>query len=203
MLGLILTTTWGKLFPNWANALRQLLGNQIDRGTAIDFHVSHRASPVATGVFGGLNPPKQCSNPPPNWNMKTINKCSFVNFYNVKASTGKQKTYSNHNFGWYSPWYHVATSPVWVESTRGWYSSGVSNLCKKRESDQCRQVLHRWHWQLAREPRFVLFWCWTGSTALSGLKFMSSIKCFGLLPQVHAQQGASRFWLRQSSRNFT
>ena len=29
--------------------LRQLLGNQIDRGTAIDFHVSHTASPVATG----------------------------------------------------------------------------------------------------------------------------------------------------------
>jgi len=27
---------------------------------------------------------------------------------------------------------------------------------------------HRW--QLAREPRFVLFWWWTGSTALSGLK---------------------------------
>ena len=25
-------------------------------------------------------------------------------------------------------------------------------------------------WQLAREPRFVLFWWWTGSTALSGLK---------------------------------
>ena len=35
--------------PKWANALRQLLGNQIDRGTAIDFHVSHTASPVATG----------------------------------------------------------------------------------------------------------------------------------------------------------
>ena len=27
---------------------------------------------------------------------------------------------------------------------------------------------HRW--QLAREPRFVLFWWWTGSTTLSGLK---------------------------------
>jgi len=25
------------------------LGNQIDCGTAIDFHVSHAASPVATG----------------------------------------------------------------------------------------------------------------------------------------------------------
>jgi len=25
-------------------------------------------------------------------------------------------------------------------------------------------------WQLARELRFVLFWWWTGSTALSGLK---------------------------------
>ena len=27
-----------------------------------------------------------------------------------------------------------------------------------------------YRWQLAREPRFVLFWWWTGSTALSGLK---------------------------------
>jgi len=27
---------------------------------------------------------------------------------------------------------------------------------------------HRW--QLAREFRFVLFWWWTGSTALSGIK---------------------------------
>jgi len=25
------------------------LGNQIDRGTAIDFHVSHTASPVVAG----------------------------------------------------------------------------------------------------------------------------------------------------------
>ena len=33
-------------------------------------------------------------------------------------------------------------------------------------------------------------------------KFMSSIKCFGLLPEVYAQQGASLFWLRYSSRNF-
>jgi len=28
-------------------------------------------------------------------------------------------------------------------------------------------------------------------------KFMSSIKCFGLLPQVHAQKGTSLFWLSQ------
>jgi len=35
--------------PNWANALRQLLGNQIDCGTAIGFYVSRTASPVATG----------------------------------------------------------------------------------------------------------------------------------------------------------
>jgi len=50
--------------PKWANALRKLLGNQIDRGIAIDFHVSHTASPVATGGFGELSPPKQCNKPP-------------------------------------------------------------------------------------------------------------------------------------------
>jgi len=42
----------------WANALRQFLGNQVDRGTAIDFHVSHTASPVAAGGLCGLSPPK-------------------------------------------------------------------------------------------------------------------------------------------------
>jgi len=29
--------------------------------------------------------------------MKTTNLWSFVNFYNVKVSTGKQKTHANHN----------------------------------------------------------------------------------------------------------
>jgi len=35
-----------------------LLGNQIDRGTAIDFHVSHTASPVATGGIWWAHPPQ-------------------------------------------------------------------------------------------------------------------------------------------------
>jgi len=42
--------------PNWANALRQFLGNQIDCGTTIDFHVSHTASPVATGGIWWAEP---------------------------------------------------------------------------------------------------------------------------------------------------
>jgi len=33
-------------------------------------------------------------------------------------------------------------------------------------------------------------------------KFMSSIQHFGLLPQVHAQQGIKLFWLSQNPRNF-
>jgi len=165
--------------PKWANSLRQLLGNQIDRGTAIDFRVSHTASPVATGGFGGLSPP--------NWNMKTINEWSFVNFYNVKSSTGKQKTHSNHNVGWFSPRDYVVTTPAWVEITRGWYSRGVSNRSRKLESDQCRQVLPivgSWHVNL------VLF-CVDGGQVLQRClisKFMSSIKYFDILPQVHAQQ---------------
>jgi len=48
----------------WANALRQLLGNQIDRGTAIDFHVAHTASPVATWGFGERIPPNNAPSPP-------------------------------------------------------------------------------------------------------------------------------------------
>jgi len=43
-----------QLCPKWANTLQQLLGNQFDRSTVIDFHVSHTASPVATtGIWWG------------------------------------------------------------------------------------------------------------------------------------------------------
>jgi len=44
----------------------------------------------------------------------------------------------------------------------------------------------------------VLFCCDGGEVLQRCLvsKFGSSIKCFGLLPQVHAQQGASVFWLK-------
>jgi len=77
----------------------------------------------------------------------------------------------------------------------------VSNLCRKLESDQRRQVLPivgSWHVNL------VLL-CFDGGQVPQRClvsKFMSSIKCFGPSPQVHAQQGASLFWLIQSSRNF-
>jgi len=40
------------------------LGNQIDGGAAIDFRVSHTASPIATGGIWWANPPKQCTKPP-------------------------------------------------------------------------------------------------------------------------------------------
>jgi len=40
--------------PKWANAVRQLLGNQIDRSTAIDFHVSQTPVSSPQGRFDGL-----------------------------------------------------------------------------------------------------------------------------------------------------
>jgi len=87
------------------------------------------------------------------------------------------------------------------ETNRASKYSGVSNLCRKLGSDQCRQALPivgSWHVNL-----FLL--CFDGGQVPKRClvsKFMSSIKCFGLLPQVHTQQGASLFWLSQSSRNF-
>jgi len=117
--------------------------------------------------------------------MKTINKCSIVNFSNVKASTGKQKTHSNHNVGWFSPRYHVATTLVRVEITGGWYSSGASNLCRKLESAPIFGT-GSWHVNL------VLF-CFDGGQVPQPClvsKFMSSIKCFDLLPQLHAVEFA-------------
>jgi len=58
---------------------------------------------------------------------------------------------------------------------------------------------HRW--QLAREPRFVLFRWWTASTASSGLKVHVLNKMLWPFTKVNAQQGASLFCLSQSSRN--
>jgi len=59
-MGKCFTKIWHirQICPKWANALRQLLGNQIDRGAAIDFHVSHTASPVATGAIRWAKPTK-------------------------------------------------------------------------------------------------------------------------------------------------
>jgi len=48
----------------WKWACAPKIFNQIDCGTAIDFHVSHTASTVTTGGFRGLRPPKQCTKPP-------------------------------------------------------------------------------------------------------------------------------------------
>ena len=84
----------------------------------------------------------------------------------------------------------MATTPVWVEINRGWYSRGMSSLCRKLESDQCRQVLPivgSWHVKL------VLL-CFDGGQVPQRClvsKFMPSIKCFDLSPQVHTVQALS------------
>jgi len=92
--------------------------------------------------------------------------------------------------------FHLGTTwPPLLEITGGWYSRGVSNLCRKLESDQCQQVLQLLAPAVvAREPHFD-----GGQVPQRCLvsKFMSSIKCFSLLPQLHAQQGTSLFWLSQ------
>ena len=59
---------------------------------------------------------------------------------------------------------------------------------------------HRW--QLAREPRFVMFWWWTGSTALSDLKVHVLNKMLWPFTASARTTRASPFWLSQSSRNF-
>jgi len=50
-----------------------IVGQSDDCGTAIDFHVSHTAGPVATEGFGVLIPPNNAPSPP-NWNLETINE---------------------------------------------------------------------------------------------------------------------------------
>jgi len=59
---------------------------------------------------------------------------------------------------------------------------------------------HRW--QLAREPRFVLFWWWTDVTALSDLKVHVLNKMLWPFTASARTTRASPSWLSQSSRNF-
>ena len=93
--------------------------------------------------------------------------CQFLQCQGINRET---KTHSNHNVGYF----HLGTT--WPPLLSGWKSPGVGipgvwaifagNLIVIN-AGKCS---HRWHWQLTREPRFVLFSWWTGSTAMSGLK---------------------------------
>ena len=76
----------------------------------------------------------------------------------------------------------------------------MSNLCRKLESYQCGQglpIVGSCHVNL------VLLCCDGGQVPQRYLvsKFMFSIECLGLSPQVQAQ-GASLFWLSQTSKHF-
>ena len=57
-------------------------------------------------------------------------------------------------------------------------------------------------WQLAREPRFVRFWWWTGSTALSGLKVHVHSKILRPFTTSARTIRSKVFLANQSSRNF-
>jgi len=141
--------------------------------------------------FGGLSPPQTMIQAP---KLKHENyKWSFVNFYDVKASTGNQKltlTITSGDF-------HLGTT--WPPLLSRWKSPGVSIpgvwviFAEKLKVINAGKCSHRWHWQLAHEPCFVLFSCGQVPQRCLVSRFMSSIKCFGLLTQVHAQQGAYLF----------
>jgi len=59
---------------------------------------------------------------------------------------------------------------------------------------------HRW--QLAREPRFALFWWWTRFTAFSGLKVHVLKKMFWPFTTSACTTSSKSFLASQSSRNF-
>jgi len=75
--------------------------------------MSHiRPVPSPQRGFAGLSPPKQCTKPP-KLKYENYRLVDFVNFYNAKASTGKQKTHSNHNVGWFSTQTHTYYNVGW------------------------------------------------------------------------------------------
>ena len=100
-----------------------------------------------------------------------LNEWNFVNVYNVKASTGKQKTHSNHDVVWFSPRTHtnhnvwwfslrdcVATTPAWVESPRvsisGVWVIVAQNL-KAINADKCSPSLPLGTWTSFRSGLMV------------------------------------------------
>jgi len=122
-------------------------------------------------------------------------------------------THTNHNVGWFYPEltltittgdFHLGTT--WPPFLSGWKSPGFSipgvwvtiaeNL-KAINANKCSPCLAGGTW--------TSFCCFDGGRVPQRClvsKVMSSIKCFGHLSHVHAQ-GASIFWLSQSSRNFS
>jgi len=130
-------------------------------------------------------------------------KWSFVNFYDVKASTGNQKltlTITSGDF-------HLGTT--WPPLLSRWKSPGVSIQgvwvisAEKLKVINAGKCSHRWHWQLAHEPCFVLFSWWAGSTALSGLKVHVLNKMLWPFNTSACTTRSIPFWLSQSSRNFS
>jgi len=123
------------------------------------------------------------------------------------------RTHTNDNVGWFSPELTLTITSgdfllgiMWLSDLPRWKSPGVSipgmwvifaeNL-KVINADKCSPSLAVVTW--------TSLFCFDGGQVPQRClvsKFASSIKCFGLLPQVHAQQGASIFWRNQSSRNF-
>jgi len=129
------------------------------------------------------------------------------------------QTHTNHNVGWFSPEltlttmsgdfhpnsqstitagdFHLGTS--WPPLLSGWKSPGVSI------PGVWVIFAENWKWSTQTSAPIVGSWhvnlvlsCFDGEQVPQRClvsNFMSSIKCFGLLPQVHAQQGASHFWL--------
>ena len=165
--------------------------------------MSHiRPVPSPPGGFGGLSLPKQCSKPPKlkYENYKQVQFCQFLQCEGINRETKKLTPTIT--------WGDLHVGATWPPLLSGWKSPGVvipgvwvifvENL-KVINAGKCS---HCWHWQLARD---LVLSCFDGGQVPQRClvtKFMSSIKCFGLLPQVHAQQGASLFWLSQCSRNF-
>ena len=74
--------------PKWANVL-QVLGNQIDRGTVIDFHVSNTASTVATGKIWWAKPTQTVHQDPKlkYQNYQLVEFCQFVQCQGIYRET--------------------------------------------------------------------------------------------------------------------
>jgi len=132
--------------------------------------MSHiRPVPLPQGGFGGLSPPNNAPSPQIEiWKLWISVVLPIFTMWRYQQ--GNKKLTPTITWGDL----HLGTA--WPPLLSGWKSPGAGipgvwvifaeNL-KVINAGMCS---HRWHWQLAREPRFVLFWWWTGSTALSGLK---------------------------------
>jgi len=97
--------TWGKLARNGQMLYDKCWAISLIMALLLTFMSHLRPAPSPYGGIWWAKPTQKCTIPP-NWNMrhyKLMEFCPFLQCQGITQETGKQKTHTNHNIGWFSP----------------------------------------------------------------------------------------------------